>query len=119
MELTWSESYLIVALRVLMPFFRKHGFKLSNLEYGFRDGDFLEFKKSVSEDMSFNISYNPGFDIIINRKVGFRLKEESLVELKRKSQDYSQLPEDYQGQDELSKILKEYTLYIEKEFLTN
>ncbi|MCK9236350.1 MAG: hypothetical protein M0Q41_13025 [Bacteroidales bacterium] len=118
MELTWTESYLIIALRILMPFFRRHRFRLSEIEFGFKNGDYLVFTENAFHNAKeIKIIYNPGFDIVVNRKNGFNLKRESLVKLKRQYQAFSHLPENYQGEEELSNILKEYTLFIEDHFL--
>lgn len=123
MELTWSESYLIAALRVLMPFFRNHGFHLSNLEYGFIDGDYLKFKKSVTSDIQIEIIYNPGFDMVIYKKSGpnllGRAKRISLVEAKEQYSAFSHLPNNYEGEEGLKNILKEYTLFLDTHFLSD
>ncbi len=116
MELNWSESHLIVALRVLVPFFRKHGFSVSDLEYDFRDGDYIEFKDS-SGKRTFVVIYNPGFDFRIKRKSFFKTEDMSLLDMKNKTQEYSNLPEDYNGEEELHDLLKGYTEFIESRIL--
>lgn len=106
MELTWSESYLIVALRVLMPFFRKHGFRLSEIEFGQRDGEYLIFRENTFHNpKEIKFIYNPGFDVIISNKI-------SLLELKNEYQSFSHLQTNYQGEEELKCILNEYVLFI-------
>jgi len=112
MELTWYESYLIVALRVLMPFFRKYGFRLSEIDFGFRDGDYIVFKEnSFHKPKEVKFIYNPGFDVIVSNKI-------SLVELKNKYPEFMHLPTDYQGEEGLKDILKEYIVFFENQFLT-
>ncbi len=109
MELTWSEKYLILALRTLKPFFIRHGYSLKEIEYGFRDGDYLifienTFRKKRKEIM---VIYNPGFDVIIDNKL-------SLVKLKKEYPKFAHLPENYKGEEALVKILKGYTEFIEE-----
>lgn len=116
MELNWSESHLIVVLRVLVPFFRKHGFSISNLEYDFRDGDYIEFKDG-SGKREFVVIYNPGFDFRMRRKRFFMTEDVSLLDMKNKTQEYSNLPEDYNGEEELHDLLKGYTEFIESRIL--
>jgi hypothetical protein len=119
MILTWSKIYLITALRVLKPFLRKHGFKLSELEYGSRDGGYIEFLDSANENIAIRIIYNPGFDILVRKKGYFKVEEVSLIKLKRQCQGYSDLPEDYNGEEELKEILSRYMIYFESEVLSN
>jgi hypothetical protein len=112
MELTWFESYLIRALRVLKPFFRKHGFGLIEIEYGWRDGDYLVFREnSFHKPGEIKFIYNPGFDIIVSNKI-------SLVELKNQYKDFSHLPAKYHGEEELEAILIGYTQFIEYLYFT-
>lgn len=93
MELTWHERYLILALRIAFPFFRKEGFGLCSMEYGFRDGDYLVFKSALG-NFRISIIYNPGFDIVIHKNRLFGQYENiSLVLEKRKYQKYIHLPE--------------------------
>lgn len=118
MELNWNESHLIVVLRVLVPFFRKHGFYLYRLEYdGFvRDGGYLEFK-SNKDRMTFIFVWFPKFDVKIRIKKMLRYEEKSLLEMKKNDSEFSNLPEDYKGEEELHDLLKGYTEFIESRIL--
>jgi hypothetical protein len=112
MELTWFESYLIRALRVLKPFFRDHGYGIKDLEYGFIDGDYLVFKNyTYRKPNEIKFIYNPGFDVIVSNKI-------SLVELKNQYKDFSHLPAKYHGEEELEAILKGYIQFIEYLYFT-
>lgn len=107
MELTWSESYLIRALRVLKPFFRKHAFSLIETEFEWRDGDYLVFRQNTyHKPKEIKFIYNPGFDVIVSNRI-------SLVELKNQYKEFSHLPANYHGEDDLEAILKGYIQFIE------
>ena len=41
----------------------------------------------------------------------------SLLDMKNKTQEYSYLPEDYKGEEELHDLLKGYTEFIESRIL--
>ena len=106
MALNWSESYLIHALRILMPFFRKLGFCLSEIEFDGKDGDYLVFsKRKIFKTNKIKVIYNPGFDVIYNKT--------SLVQLKNKYPKFSSLPNNYYGEKGLQDILKGYISFIE------
>jgi len=122
MELSWTESYLIVALRVLKPFFRKHGFHMHEIEYGSKDGDYIVFKESAFRNpMKIEIIYNPGFNVIIHEESGInpltKPKVRSLVELRKQYESYSQLSDNYEGEEGLKEILEEYLNFFETHFL--
>ncbi|MDD2192471.1 MAG: hypothetical protein ACK5MH_06010 [Bacteroidales bacterium] len=112
MELTWSERYLIIALRILKPLFGKYGYTLREMQYGSRDGDYLIFEEWYGDGVSIKIVYNPGFDIIISKKKLFRTKEYSLIKLKNNYPSYSNLPDNYHGEDGLKEILEGYRDFL-------
>jgi len=118
MELEWYEKNLIVALRVLLPFFRKYKYHLSGLELNSRDGEYLIFR-NVSENVEVNIILNPGFDILIEKKVGIlKLNKEttSLIYEKKASVLFASLPDNYSSEEELEQLLTGYILFMEHGF---
>lgn len=121
MELEWFERNLIVTLRILFPFFKKYKFHLCNLEINSRDGDYLIFC-SLFNNTKVSVILNPGFDIVIRReKRFFNLVYSnqiiSLTQVKRSFPKFASLPNDFQNVEELERLLKEYTLFIEESFV--
>ncbi|NLI24584.1 MAG: hypothetical protein GX419_07775 [Bacteroidales bacterium] len=121
MELEWFEKNLIIALRILLPFFKKYKFHLCNLDINSRDGDYLIFC-SLFNNTKVSVIINPGFDILIERKKGFfNLVNSnqiiSLTQEKKYFPKFASLPSDYKNVEELGKLLKEYTLFIEDSFV--
>lgn len=119
MELTWQERYLIIALRITFPFFRREGFALCAMEYGFIDGDYLVYR-SIVRKIKISITYNPLFDIIIHRnRILGQHENISLVLEKMKYQEYAMLPETNNINDEydLRIALMGYLEFLKKYYL--
>ena len=120
-ELKWFEINLIVALRVLLPFFSKHNFRISELNLNNRDGDYIVALRSLPY-LKVTVILNPGFDIIIERKVNLfdivkKNKPVSLKEVKEIYPEFSNLKENFKTEEELHKLLEGYIYFLEKNFL--
>jgi len=66
MELEWFEKNLIIALRVLSPFFKKYNFYITGLELNSIDGEYLIFSSLSS--FKIIVILNPNFDILIKKR---------------------------------------------------
>jgi len=95
---------------------------MHEIEYGSKDGDYIVFKESAFRNpMKIEIIYNPGFNVIIHEESGInpltKPKVRSLVELRKQYESYSQLSDNYEGEEGLKEILEEYLNFFETHFL--
>jgi len=120
MDLVWFEKNLIIALRILLPFFRKYKFHLCALDIDSLDGDYLVFC-SLFNKTKISVILNPGFDILIERNLNFFQSKISkpvlsLNKEKKKSPKFSDLNDNFKNDVELDKLLKEYIIFLENDF---
>ena len=121
MEVTNSEKRILVALRVLKPFFYKKLYNLYHIDYDCRDGDYIIFTTGKN-GKTFFINLFPVFNIFIYKKLSHyryisKKKPINLIEEKEKYEEFKYLPGNYRKEDELKNILIGYTQFIEKHFL--
>ena len=119
MELEWFEKNLIIALRVLSPFFKKYNFYITGLELNSIDGEYLIFSSLSS--FKIIVILNPNFDILIEKKENFvdlikKNKTISLVAEKNKFSNFSHLLCNFKDENELVYLLKDYTFFLETNY---
>ena len=120
MELAWFEKNLIIALRILLPIFRKYKFHLCALDIDSLDGDYLVFC-SLFNKTKISVTLNPGFDILIERNSGFFQSKTpaqviSLNKEKKTSSNFSNLHDNFKNEVELERLLKGYIIFLENDF---
>jgi hypothetical protein len=101
---------LISALRILKWFFLQQGFFLHEVECGL--GDERSYFVFGNGTLEITFSYVPEFDIVIREKTFFKQKEINLAKLKEKHPLFSDLPDNYEGEDGLSALLEKYLPFI-------
>ena len=118
MKLEWYEKNLIVALRILLPFFKRYHYYLCNLDINSQDGDYMIFC-SLFKKKKVTIILNPGFDILIEKKKSLFNPNQtiSLIQEKKHFPKFTSLPCDFKNEEELEKLIKEYTFFIEECFV--
>lgn len=117
MELTWHESYLILILRITVPFFRKRGFGICSLEYAHVDGDYIVYSSEIRR-LKIRLIYNPQFDVLVEqRRPMGQSRVISLVKEKNKYTEYRDLPENVRTVTELESAIMGYLEFLNEYYL--
>jgi len=113
LEITNSEKRILTALRVLKPFFYKKLYRLSDIDYDCRDGDYLVFTTGRN-GKTFFISLFPIFGIYIYKKLNHymstRKQPLNLLKEKEKYEDFKDLPGTYRSSEELQREIEEHMI---------